>query len=91
MDVDHVVLHAIFHGEVQGVGFRAAAARHAAGLNLRGCAENLPDGTVEIYVEGNRHQVDLFLVRLQNAPGHGAVTHVDVDFSRQAIPHNTFI
>lgn len=91
MDADHIVLHAIFHGQVQGVGFRAAAQRHAIGLRLSGNAENLPDGTVEVYVKGNRHQVDLFLRQLQSNPGHGIITHVDINYSLRDIPFNSFI
>ena len=80
MAADSIVLHAIFHGRVQGVGFRAAVQRHAASLGLESRADNLPDGTVEVVVKGPSTQVDLFLTRLNSEPGHGNITHVDISY-----------
>ncbi len=42
----------IVRGRVQGVFFRAATAEQALALGLGGYARNLPDGTVEVEVEG---------------------------------------
>lgn len=42
----------IFHGRVQGVGFRATALSLARRLDLAGWVRNLPNGTVELVVEG---------------------------------------
>ncbi|PSO04628.1 hypothetical protein B9Q12_02050, partial [Candidatus Marsarchaeota G2 archaeon ECH_B_SAG-G06] len=39
-------------GVVQGVGFRAYARSLANSLSLSGYAKNLPDGSVEIFVQG---------------------------------------
>ena len=39
-------------GAVQGVGFRWFAARHARSLGLTGYARNLPNGSVEVMVDG---------------------------------------
>jgi acylphosphatase len=44
--------HLIFHGQVQGVGFRATAQHLARKLGLAGWVKNLPNGTVELVVEG---------------------------------------
>ncbi len=44
--------HIIFHGRVQGVGFRYQAMHAAASYGLTGWVENLPDGTVEMEVQG---------------------------------------
>lgn len=41
------------YGDVQGVGFRAAARRKAKALGLRGVVKNLPEGSVYIEAEGN--------------------------------------
>jgi len=39
-------------GRVQGVGFRAWTVRRAGALDLSGTVRNLPDGSVEVEVEG---------------------------------------
>ena len=44
--------HIIFHGRVQGVGFRYQAMSAARELGRTGWVENLPDGTVEMEVQG---------------------------------------
>ncbi len=42
----------IFHGRVQGVGFRYQAMYAARDFGLTGWVQNLPDGTVEMEVQG---------------------------------------
>lgn len=42
----------IFYGRVQGVGFRATAQHLARRLGLVGWVKNLPNGAVELVVEG---------------------------------------
>ena len=39
-----------YSGRVQGVGFRAAVKRLAAGYEVTGCVRNLDDGRVELQV-----------------------------------------
>lgn len=50
----------VISGRVQGVGFRAFAARAAHALNLEGAARNRPDGAVEIVATGPEHALDRF-------------------------------
>ncbi len=52
---------AIVEGEVQAVGFRPTARARAKALALAGYAKNLPDGRVEVAVEGDRERVEKFL------------------------------
>ncbi|MCF7974888.1 MAG: acylphosphatase [Phycisphaerae bacterium] len=42
----------IFIGRVQGVGFRYTAYRIAGGYDITGFVRNLPDGTVEMLIQG---------------------------------------
>ncbi len=42
----------IYSGQVQGVGFRATALRLAQPLAVAGWVKNLPNGSVELVVEG---------------------------------------
>ena len=53
--------HTIFRGHVQGVGFRATAARVAEGFEVAGHVRNLADGSVGLVVEGNDTEVKAFL------------------------------
>jgi acylphosphatase len=57
--------HLIFNGDVQGVGFRATAYQIANNLGLVGSAQNLKDGTVEVFVQGHRKDLVCFLERIQ--------------------------
>ena len=51
----------IFSGNVQGVGFRYTAHNLALQYDLRGYVRNLPDGRVELVMEGPAGQIDLLL------------------------------
>lgn len=42
----------LFQGRVQGVGFRATTEQLAAGFAVTGYVRNLPDGRVELVIEG---------------------------------------
>ena len=50
--------HVIFIGRVQGVGFRYTAHRIAHRHQLTGFVRNLPDGTVEMFVQGPTQDID---------------------------------
>lgn len=75
-----VELHAIFHGRVQGVGFRYTAEYYAAKLGLLGEVRNLPDGSVELLVQGSRSQVDQLVNMLTGNSGPGLVSAVDKNY-----------
>ena len=55
-------------GRVQGVGFRRLVRGVAQAHELVGWVRNLPDGSVEAWLEGERAQVESALARLRN-PG----------------------
>ena len=52
-------------GRVQGVFFRECTARKARTLGLTGCAENLPDGRVEVVVEGTHEEIEAFITEIR--------------------------
>jgi acylphosphatase len=76
--MDVIRRHAVVRGEVQGVGFRAATRSLARKLSLTGFARNLPDGTVEVEVEGPEDRVSELLAWLRSGPRWAAVAAVDV-------------
>jgi acylphosphatase len=53
-----VAKHIIFSGRVQGVGFRYASHRTASRHDLTGWVRNLPDGSVEMFVQGEPGDID---------------------------------
>lgn len=53
--------HAIYHGRVQGVFFRATAQEIARGLAVSGHVRNLADGSVELEAQGESDQVQRLL------------------------------
>ena len=58
---DPVRMRVRYEGRVQGVGFRYTTQRLAAGFQVNGYVMNLPDGAVEMAVQGPARQVDAFL------------------------------
>ena len=54
-----------FSGNVQGVGFRATVVDLSRGLSLAGEVKNLPDGRVELVVEGASGDIDKLLTRIR--------------------------
>lgn len=66
----------IISGQVQGVGFRAGAARSARQHQVSGWVRNLPDGRVEAVAAGPSRNVDAFRVWLGRGPAAARVARV---------------
>jgi len=64
-------------GKVQGVFFRASAARVARGLGVEGYARNMPDGRVEILAVGSESAVDQLSHWLAKGPPMARVDKVE--------------
>ena len=56
--MEQTAKHVIFKGQVQGVGFRYTTKRIAGRYDVTGFVRNLPDGTVEVLVQGPPQEVD---------------------------------
>ena len=63
--------HVVFHGRVQGVGFRASVCLHAEAIGLQGWVRNELDGTVCMVVEGPPGPIDELISRIQASFGVG--------------------
>ena len=50
----------IYSGRVQGVGFRYNAKSVASGYEVVGTVRNLPNGRVELIVEGEKAELEAF-------------------------------
>ncbi len=73
-------MHAVVHGRVQGVNFRASTQREAARLGLTGWVRNMWDGTVETVVEGPREALLAFERFLYTGPPAADVDHVELSY-----------
>jgi acylphosphatase len=67
----------IVRGRVQGVGFRWFVREHARTLRLAGWVRNLPDGMVELEVEGPDDRVAELLAYVSEGPDGAVVAGVD--------------
>jgi acylphosphatase len=56
-DLGPMTRRVIYHGQVQGVGFRATTHHLAGGFRVDGFVRNLPDGTVELVAQGEAGEV----------------------------------
>jgi acylphosphatase len=65
-------------GRVQGVYYRATAARRARELGVRGYARNLADGRVEVLACGDDQSVSAFVKWLWIGSSASKVTGVEV-------------
>jgi acylphosphatase len=68
---------ALVSGHVQGVGFRYFVRSRAEALGLAGSARNLPDGRVEVVLEGPEDAVAAVLAQLEGPDAPGTVTRID--------------
>lgn len=70
MSDPHLQRRQVFYsGHVQGVGFRFTTASIARGYLVAGFVRNLPDGRVELVVEGKPEELDRFLAELAEQMG----------------------
>lgn len=58
-----------FSGHVQGVGFRYTTQRAARGYPVNGYVRNLPDGRVELVVEGQAGEIERFIRAVETEMG----------------------
>lgn len=73
-------------GMVQGVGFRWFVARHAKSLGLTGFVRNLPDGSVEVMVDGPEEALPALERLLRSGPASAQVDRVERSAESGAIP-----
>lgn len=72
-------------GLVHGVSFRSSMAQMAADLRVRGWVRNLPDGSVEAFLEGDERDVRRILDWAKSGPPRARVDRLEVE---AATPRN---
>lgn len=65
--------HVTLLGRVQGVGFRWHTRLEARALRINGWVQNLDDGSVEAWIEGDEAGVEELLEWLRSGPSGAAV------------------
>ncbi len=68
----------VVHGRVQGVFFRDTIRRAARERGVAGSVSNLPDGTVEAILEGERDAVAALVELCREGPPGAHVERVEV-------------
>jgi acylphosphatase len=81
----------LISGEVQGVFYRASAQQEAMRLGLVGEVRNLPDGRVEVVVEGPRERIEELVEWCKRGPPAAVVEHVGVRWSKAQGEFRTFM
>jgi acylphosphatase len=69
---------AVVSGHVQGVGYRWFVRELASAAGLAGSARNLPDGRVEVVLEGPDDAVSRVIAELDGPRAPGSVSRIDV-------------
>lgn len=67
----------ILHGKVQGVFYRDWTVSTARGLGLTGWVRNLPDDTVEAWLEGEDDAIDRMIAAMQGGPPRARVEKIE--------------
>ena len=83
-------LRLIVSGRVQGVGFRWAAQNIARQLGVHGYVRNLPNGDVEIVVEGDDSAVDNMITWARKGPAWSRVAHLQLHDLPGPAEHDEF-
>ncbi len=80
----------IVDGSVQGVGFRYFTLRLAEQYQITGWVRNRFRGDVEIYAEGKREMLKLFIQDLRAGPRFGRVDAIDVEWKEYTGKFDSF-
>jgi acylphosphatase len=80
----------VVRGRVQGVFFRASAQQEGLQLGLTGEISNLPDGSVEAIVEGEKRAVEDFVAWCRRGPPSAEVEDVQVKLRAPRDEFRTF-
>ena len=73
-----VRVHCWVSGKVQGVSFRSYTKQIAVELELTGWVKNLPNGDVEVIVEGGDEEVKKFVRLIDRGPPNARVDNLKI-------------
>ncbi len=86
-DVHHETIY--FGGRVQGVGFRYHTLQVSKEFEVAGYVANLPDGRVQVEIEGAPHEIDAFVTALEERM-HGYIRKTERTVSERTAQFRGF-
>lgn len=81
MNPPRAAARVVIQGRVQGVWYRQSCANEASRLGVAGWVRNLPDGSVEAFVEGEPSALEALVRWCHRGPPRASVERVVVDAS----------
>lgn len=82
--------HVFLYGRVQMVGFRYYIIRLAERHGMKGFVRNLPDGSLEIVIEGEQERVSTFIAEAKKGPPAARVEKTEVINEKPAEEFDSF-
>lgn len=70
-------------GFVQGVGFRRFVKKNALNLGLKGGVKNLPDGRVEVFVQGSKENIGKLVKICEKGTFFSDIKSVQVEWEEE--------
>ena len=67
------------YGSVQGVGYRASVHRRISRLAVTGYVRNMPDGSVELDITGEKEAVDAALLEAHEGSPFSSVERMETE------------
>jgi len=83
-------IHILITGKVQGISFRYYTKKKAEELQIKGWVKNLPNGDVEIVVEGNNSNITSFMDWCKTGPSLANVKNIAINEEQPTNEFSTF-
>ena len=82
--------HVLVSGNVQGVFFRSNTRSHASMNQITGWVMNLPDGRVEVVMEGNKGRVETLIEFIRQGPAGASIDGLEISWEKPTSKYNSF-
>jgi len=79
---EKVRVYIIVSGQVQGVFFRDYTQKKAQSLEITGWVKNLPDGRVEVVLEGRKERINQMIDCIKAGPPLAKVTNLEIEWQK---------
>ena len=83
-------VHIIIEGKVQGVSFRYCTLKNAQELNVAGWVRNKPNGNVEVVAQGDKTNLEMLIIKLQQGSSFSRVDDVSLNWEHENKDYTDF-